>query len=283
MTPQALYQFGKRRLEEAGIDTPAHDTALLITHFFGMDRTQLLLHGDQPAAPDQEAAFLRALHQRAAYRPLQYILGTWPFMNFELAVGEGVLVPRPETELLVRSLADVLGDGPLTGADLCAGSGAVALGLSGLCPNAHITAVELSEAALFFLRQNTAACPAISVVAGDVTDRTLPARLSLPPLDFIAANPPYVTPDEWATLSPEVHQEPAMALLGGADGLSFYRDILHLWSPLLKKGGILAFEIGDTQASSVSALLAAHHFEERSVRKDFADLDRVVIGRTPAD
>lgn len=278
LTARQLYIQAKAQLTAAGIDTPGFDASVLEEHFLGLDRPALALHGDQPPPPEKRQAFLEAVAQRAARRPLQYILGQWPFMTLTLQVGEGVLVPREDTAVLVESLAACLKGIPSPqGLDLCAGTGAVALGLCTLLPGISVTCVELDESAQKFLQTNLAAYPEYHcrAVSGDV--------LAPPPpgvfpggLDFIASNPPYIASGELPSLQPEVRREPILALDGGGDGLRFYRAILAHWSPLLRPGGILGVEIGETQAPAVQELFSQSGFTNITVHQDLAGLDRAI-------
>ena len=155
MTLEETYRAGRRELMEAGIESPAFDAVCIFEKYFGLDRQGLILRGREEAGEEASRAFFGSIRERAAGRPLQYILGVWPFLDMELAVGEGVLAPREETELLVREGAARLrrelpgaGDGEgLLMADLCSGSGAVALGLAGEFPAASVRAVERFPAA----------------------------------------------------------------------------------------------------------------------------------------
>ena len=155
MTCRQLYLEARRRLSQAGIDSPGVDAALLSQRFLGLDRPGLALHGEEEPAPEQAAAFLQAVEERAARRPLQYILGEWEFLGLPLAVGEGVLCPREDTAVLVESLAQGLqGRSAPRGLDLCAGTGAVALGLLTFLPGAAVQCVELSDKAFPYLEEN---------------------------------------------------------------------------------------------------------------------------------
>ena len=155
MTCRQLYLEARRRLSQAGIDSPGVDAALLSQRFLGLDRPGLALHGEEEPAPEQAAAFLQAVEERAARRPLQYILGEWEFLGLPLAVGEGVLCPREDTAVLVESLAQGLQGLPAPqGLDLCAGTGAVALGLLTFLPGAAVQCVELSDKAFPYLEEN---------------------------------------------------------------------------------------------------------------------------------
>ena len=157
MTCRQLYLLARQRLAQAGVDSPGGDASLLAEKFLGLDRAALAVRGEGEPAPGQEAAFLQGVEERCARRPLQYILGEWEFMGLPLAVGEGVLCPREDTAVLVEALAQGLGDAPSPrGVDLCAGTGAVGLGLSSLLPGLSVWCVELSDQALPYLRENIA-------------------------------------------------------------------------------------------------------------------------------
>ena len=226
MTHRQLYLQAKQALAQAGVDSPGSDAMALLSHFFGLDRPGLALHGEETPSQEKAAAFLQAVEERAARRPLQYILGAWDFMGLTLAVGEGVLCPREDTAVLVYALAGLLQDAPAPqGLDLCAGTGAVGLGLCSLLPQAQVTALELSPLALRYLEENTAAYPQYQVTPhrGDVLSPQTAARFPQHSLDFLASNPPYIAGEELPTLQPEVQREPPLALDGGADGLRFYR------------------------------------------------------------
>ncbi len=285
MTYRELYLQAKGLLAAAGVDPPGPDAITLMTAFFGIDRPGLALRGGERPAQKSEAAFLEAVGQRAARRPLQYILGRWDFMGLSLKVGEGVLIPREDTAVLVEAAAGRLNAFPApAGLDLCAGTGAVALGLCSLLPEASVTCLELSDSAFPYLEQNLAAYPQYHIQAkrGDILLPETAEAFSPASLDFIVSNPPYVKKEELPALQPEVQREPAFALDGGPDGLAFYRAIVSLWLPLVKPGGLLALEIGEEQGRAVSALLKAHGLEHVKVLPDWAGLDRCVAGTLPA-
>ncbi len=278
MTYRELYLQGKNCLASAGIDFPGFDAAALAEQFLGLDRPALAVRGEESPPPKAEKAYLRAVAQRAERRPLQYILGSWPFMGLRLHVGEGVLVPREDTAVLVEALASRLDTLSPQGLDLCAGTGAVALGLCSLIPGTRMACVELDSLAQGFLRENLAAYPQFQVqlVQGDV----LAGPKSFPGgLDFIAANPPYIPTGQLSSLQPEVRREPALALDGGEDGLIFYRAIVRRWTPLLRPGGLLGVEIGETQAKDVAALFSAQGLLDIQVLQDLSGLDRVVLAQ----
>lgn len=283
MTYRELYLRARRDLSAAGVDSPGPDALLLAERFLGLDRAGLAIHEAEAPPPDREKAFLRAVGERAERRPLQYILGSWEFLGLRLEVGEGVLVPREDTAVLVEALAEKLKKSPWEeprGLDLCAGTGAVGLGLCSLLPQVQVTCVELSEQALSYLKRNVSAYPQYraELWQADVLLPPAPGRFAPGSLEFIASNPPYVRTGELSGLQPEVRREPSLALDGGEDGLTFYRAILAHWAPLLRPGGLLAVEIGEDQGAQVSSLFAAGGLDQIELRQDWAGLDRCVIG-----
>ncbi|WP_322172450.1 peptide chain release factor N(5)-glutamine methyltransferase [Acutalibacter caecimuris] len=282
MTYQALYREARARLAEAGIDSPGFDASVLAEKFLGAGWPALSLKGEEPVPAPAEGAFRQAVAQRAARRPLQYIVGEWPFMSLTLAVGEGVLIPREDTAVVVEALAAQLADVRAPqGLDLCSGTGAAGLGLCSLVPAAG-ACVEVSDMALGYLRKNLARYPqyALKAVQADVLAPETPA-LFAGGLDFLLANPPYIAADELPSLQPEVQREPALALDGGGDGLVFYRAMAKNWLALLRPGGVLAVEIGDTQAGAVCGIFRAAGMDRLSVYKDLAGLDRAVLCTKP--
>lgn len=281
MTHRELYLLARQRLGQAGVDSPGVDAALLAEKFLGLDRRGLALHGEEEADSPQEAAFLTALRDREARRPLQYILGSWEFLGMDLSLGEGVLVPREDTIVLVETLASRLKGTPAPcGLDLCAGTGAVALGLLTMVPDCSARCVEVSPQALPYLEENLGRYGQgrVTAFAGDVLSRETAAAFAPGSLDFLCSNPPYIATGELSSLQPEVQREPALALDGGPDGLVFYRAITQLWLPLVRSGGLVAVEIGETQGSQVAELFVRAGLRDVTVTKDWAGLDRVVSG-----
>ena len=275
-TLRELYNFARR--EFATADVPVSDVSILAEEFLGADRGYILLHGEEEAASEKAEKFITAVNKRKNHEVLQYILGYWWFMDMKLKVTEGVLTPREDTEVLVRCAADFIGDKAMRGIDLCGGSGAVGLGIISLCKNAFVTEAELFPAPIAVMKENIPLYGdgRVTLKKLDVLDKT--AIKDYSELDFIVSNPPYIEKAEIATLETEVQKEPIEALDGGEDGLVFYRFITERWTSALKKGGLMAFEIGETQAADVSALMEKAGFENVSVLKDFAGLDRVVWG-----
>ena len=208
-------------------------------------------------------------------------------MDFELAVGEGVLCPRSDTEIVCEAAAETLrGKQCPAVLDLCAGSGCLGIGLRRFCPDAQVTALEKSPEALYYLRQNAEkallekgiAAPAVQVREGDVF--AFQAQLAPESLDLIVSNPPYLTAEEMRHLQPEVAKEPAMALDGGEDGGVFYRHIAAAYGEKLKKGGWMVLEIGCAQQAQLREILTACSWAARvECHKDYGGNDRVILAQ----
>lgn len=265
------------RLTEAGCEDAAFDARCLLEDLGGLPRGHQA--DDTPLTAEQEVVLETALTQRADGRPLQYILGEWEFLTLTLKVGEGVLVPRPDTELLCEVAAEHLrGKTNPRVLDLCAGSGCVGLGVASLCPTAQVTEVELSDAALGYLKQNVLRYPAYAVTVRQADVLTDFAAFD-GPYDAILSNPPYIPTADLATLQREVKREPQMALDGDADGLLFYRAIAEHWCEKLAPDGFAAVEVGIGQAEDVAALFRVKGLENTEIYPDLAGVPRVVLAR----
>ena len=280
MTLGQVYQNGKEYLRKAGVESPAFDAMCLFEADLGYNRQGLLLHGDEPAPSGHVTVFHDVIQQRADKRPLQYIMGEWPFLSLTLKVGEGVLIPREDTEVLVRTAEEMLRlREKATVLDLCAGTGAVGLGLASLLPQVEVTCVEFFGGALAYLKENIQRHPeftGVSWAQADVLDSAAPKQFGM--VDAIVSNPPYVTTGEMEALQEEVRREPPTALDGGEDGLRFYRALAEHWVPALKKGGIFAVEVGEGQAEAVRQLFLQAGLKNIRTAKDFGGIDRVVAG-----
>lgn len=273
-----LYLKLRGILSEAEIEAPELEARLLIEGVTGMNRASQIANSNSEISGEIQEKLISMAQKRAEHLPLQYILGKWSFMGFEFKVGEGVLIPRDDTEVLAGLCLDYLkaSDGK-TALDLCAGSGAVSVALDKLA-NADVTAVELSDKAYNFLLENIKGTN-IKPHKGDIFEcyRDFEAKS----FDLIASNPPYIKTGEIETLQTEVGYEPKTALDGGADGLDFYRAIARRWTPLLKSGGAMAFELGEGQAEYVGGLMADHGYINIKTAKDLGGTDRAIIGILP--
>ena len=273
-----LYQHVTEQLRKAGCDSPAFDACCLLEDFAGVPHGRLLATDESEVSAEALPRVLAAATRRASREPLQYILGRWDFLALTLEVGEGVLVPRPDTELLCETVAQKLkGMKTPSVLDLCAGSGCVGLGIWSLCPEACVTAVELYEEAYGYLCRNVARYPTADVTV--ICDDVLSPEAAYPLYDAIVSNPPYIPSADLKGLMAEVQHEPMTALDGEADGLRFYRAIASHWTTHLKDGGVLAVEIGIGQAQDVRALFEEAGLKDITVYSDLGGVERVVCGR----
>lgn len=263
------------RLHTAGCEDADFDARCLLEDIGGLGRHRL--PDDTALSSSQEAALNEALAERLSGRPLQYILGEWEFLSLRLCVGEGVLIPRQDTETLCESVARrmaALASGRVL--DLCAGSGCVGLGIASLCSVDSLTMMELSDEAMPYLQKNTARYrPDARIIKADVLTV---ASHTAGEWDVIVSNPPYIPTADLSPLQREVHREPRMALDGATDGLAFYRVIAADWTKKLAMGGLCAVEVGYGQAEQVRTLLAAAGLHDIFIEKDLAGKDRVVGG-----
>ncbi len=281
MTYSSLFRQIEEQLTRAGCDSPSFDAVCLLSDIGGLPPRGLPTADDRTVTDVQAAAVRDAAAARAEGRPLQYILGEWEFLALTLAVGEGVLVPRPDTELLCETAAAWLnqrGDDTATVLDLCAGSGCVGLGVASLCNlSVQVTAVELSDDAFPYLQKNIARYPQYTVTATKADVLRDAARFQK---DYTAilSNPPYIPTGDLPHLMREVQHEPKMALDGDADGLRFYRVIAEEWIEKLQDDGLCAVEVGVGQADDVAALFKAAGLTDIVIHRDLSNIPRVVMG-----
>jgi release factor glutamine methyltransferase len=262
-------------LSASGVSSPRVDAELLAAHVLDLPRGRLLLVGT--IREDELARFRELVAERARRVPLQHLVGTAAFRHLELAVGDGVFVPRPETELLAGWGIERTAPGA-TVVDLCSGSGAIALSVADESPAGRVIAVERSAAALPWLRRNAADFANVEVVEADVTDPDLLSDLH-GQVDVLLCNPPYV-PDG-TEVPPEVSDhDPVDAVFGGADGLSVIRPVIDLAAVLLRPGGRLGIEHDDVHGAAVPELLRADgRFTEVTAHDDLTGRPRYATAR----
>ena len=282
MTYRELLKKAASELSDSGNEAPMTEARELMYHFLGADRMFLLDRAEDIVPEEKENELMRAVGKRKTGFPLQYILGSWSFMGTELSVGEGVLIPRDDTEVCVRECMKLLDSRGIAAPEileLCSGTGAISLALAKKYPKARITALELSDKAFGYLCRNIRDNNAEEIVKPVRAD-IFTAYESFPDhgYDVLISNPPYICTDEISTLQREVGFEPQMALDGGSDGLDFYRCISEKWLKKLRHGGIISLETGEQQGQAVSRLLSQCGAENVRVIKDISGLDRTVTG-----
>lgn len=269
-----------RALQEASIelrpasDTPRVEAEMLLSHVLERPRAALLTHPEHRLSTAQLTRFHALVHDHAAGHPLPYLTGQVEFYGLDIEVTPEVLIPRPETELLVELALD---RHPHTVVDVGTGSGCIAVALAKQLPDLQVYAIDISPAVLAVARRNAerhGVEEQIQFIAGDLLDRR-PA-----PADLIVSNPPYVSSDELASLPPSIrYHEPRLALDGGPDGLDVIRRLVSQSEGLLEEGGTLLVEIGADQGVEVEAI-ARTVFPEADtairVHPDLAGRDRVL-------
>ena len=281
MTYDRLYRQVISMLKEAGNENPAFDTLCLFETFLHMNRHNIIMNGEKEVGSEEKNHILNLAQKRATGYPLQYLCGKWEFMGNEFFVGEGVLIPREDTACVVELCLENIARHQLKSPkiiDLCAGSGAIAIALAKQIPNSTVTAVELSEQALYYLRKNIAhnGCQNVTAVMGDVLQENIPYPSES--FDVIISNPPYISTEEIRTLQKEVQYEPFMALNGGEDGCIFYRKIITEWKTVLRHNGLLVFELGENQSETVANLMQENGFAETEYVYDIQHIKRGICG-----
>lgn len=274
---------GKLRLKAAGKEAYAFEAELLLEKAAGLNRTALFLRGEESLSAEILAVYEGFLQEREAGRPTQYILGEWEFMGLPFHVGEGVLIPRGDTEVLVETILEKQQtEGFRSILDIGTGSGCIPISLGHYGKFENIMAVDISPKALGYAEKNAAK----NKVNIDFYESNLVAAVPAKwkgKLDAIVSNPPYIPKKNIEELMTEVKDfEPLNALDGGEDGLDFYRAIVEQGKDWLKEGGWLFFEIGYDQGEALLTLMQANGYTEVEVRQDLSGLDRVVLGRKGA-
>lgn len=273
MQYQELYRMGKDRLTEAKVPEAELDARLLLEEVCGTDRNDLLVHGDKEVPPEQCDRYVEYIQRRQKREPLQQITGYQEFMGLRFKVTPDVLIPRQDTEILVEEVMRYVHDG-MHILDMCTGSGCILLSLLKYSNDCEGTGCDISEPALKVAEENA---KELSLNASFVQSNLFENISGK--YEFIVSNPPYIPTGVIPTLMEEVRDhEPVSALDGREDGLYFYREIVEKAGEYLYPGGMLFFEIGYDQAEKVSSLMREAGYQEVTVCKDLAGLDRVVYG-----
>ena len=264
-----------------GVDAPRLTAEVLLAFVLQGTRVQLYVDLDRPLKPKELASYRALIERRISGEPTQYVTGTREFYGRPFAVDPRVLIPRPETELLVDAALEAIPkDAPCRVLDLCTGSGCVAVTLAAERSNATVFATDLSPAACEVARSNAATLKVgdrVRVLEGDLFGPL--ERGSL--FHVVVSNPPYVPSEEIAALAAEVRREPRMALDGGRDGLEITRRLADQAPSWLEPGGMLAVEISEGQGPEAQRLLQSAGLVRAGLRKDLSRLDRLVFGYKP--
>lgn len=272
---QKVYVDIKNTLSDY-VETPDFEAQQILRQIFKAPYSDILVGVKRTASDEQMKNLEQIVLRRCEHYPLQYLLGEWDFYGRSFLVGEGVLIPRADTEVLVeQTLLFLKSLSTPRVLDLCSGSGCVGLTIALERPDAQVTAVEKSPAAFSYLMKNNkrlgaeAECLLGDALASDVVEGTF---------DLIVSNPPYLTERDIEELQAEVQFEPVEALYGEEDGLFFYRELTKRYAPRLQKGGMLAYEIGEGQQDAVSDMLSAAALKSICQIRDYNGIIRCVTG-----
>lgn len=279
MTVLEAIKLSTEFFEKKGIKEARINAELLLAHILKCKRLALYLSFDKPLKEEEVTLYREYLKRRAKYEPLQYITGEVEFYGLPFQVREGVLIPRPDTEILAETvLSSFEKNNILKFLDIGTGSGILAVVLAKNFPEATIEAMDKSAAALSIARENAA----INSVEGKIRffeGNILADGIPDESYDVIVSNPPYIAYDEYKTLLPEVLEfEPKEALTDGEDGYTFYRVISERAQKILKPSGMLFFEAGKGQYEEIIKIMESTGFSDIAVKKDYQQIERVIYG-----
>lgn len=267
-------------LEKKGIESPRLNAELLLADILKCRRLDLYLKYDQPLTENEVNLYREYLSRRGKNEPLQYIIGKVDFYGLELKVNKSVLIPRPETEILVDTIINTEKEkSSLLILDIGTGSGNIAIALAVNMPQSKIIALDISEDALNLAKENSEIYNAdkqIEFIKKNIFDDISFYDLQF---DIIVSNPPYVAKDEYPILQKEIiDYEPKIAVTDDEDGLKFYRRIIQIAADYLKSKGKLYFEVGKNQSNVIYDMMKKNNFSDIQIVKDFQQMDRVIYG-----
>lgn len=275
MTIKQAITKGMIMLKSNNVESPKLKARLLLQYVLDKPRQYIIVYDNKEIDKQQQWQYFVNIEKLTKGIPLQHITHRQEFMKMDFFVDENVLIPRPDTEILVEEVIKIAQkyNSPRI-LDLCTGSGAIAISLKKFVPNADITAVDISEKALEIAQKNAEKLEAkINFVKSDLFD-----KLDNKKFDIIVSNPPYIRKDEIKKLSEEVQKEPKIALDGGEDGLDFYRIIAEQAINYLKTGSFLCFEIGYNQKNDVIKIIEdEQNYKNTYYKKDLYGNDRIII------
>lgn len=275
MTIKQAITKGMIMLKSNNVESPKLKARLLLQYVLDKPRQYIIVYDNKEINKQQQWQYFVNIEKLTKGIPLQHITHRQEFMKMDFFVDENVLIPRPDTEILVEEVIKIAQkyNSPRI-LDLCTGSGAIAISLKKFVPNADITAVDISEKALEIAQKNAEKLEAkINFVKSDLFD-----KLDNKKFDIIVSNPPYIRKDEIKKLSEEVQKEPKIALDGGEDGLDFYRIIAEQAINYLKTGSFLCFEIGYNQKNDVIKIIEdEQNYKNTYCKKDLYGNDRIII------
>lgn len=278
MKIEELLKLGIKELNN--IDEASLKVKMLLANILGESKEYLIIHKNREISGNVEAEFLKYIERLKQGKPIQYIIGKTEFYGLEFTVNPSVLIPQPDTEILVEEVIDIynknyrIKNTKISILDLCTGSGAIAISLKKNLNNVEVFASDISKKALEVAKKNAIQNKTeINFIESNLFEKIEEK------FDIIVSNPPYIESDVLKTLSEEVKHEPVLALDGGEDGLDFYKKIAKEAKDYLKENGVLALEIGFNQKESVINLLEQEDYSGIYSKKDYGGNDRIVVGK----
>ena len=267
-------------LAKKNIESPRINSEHLLAHVLNCKRLDLYLSFDRPLKEEEIDMYRELIRRRGKAEPLQYIIGSVEFFGLEFMINKSVLIPRPETEILVEKIIECCDRNiPIKILDVGTGSGNIAVSLAKNLPCCSVVAIDISEDALETASENSLLNNTDKQIVFKKYDFMNENNLEQDSFDLIVSNPPYVSAEEFPSLRPELKvYEPRIALTDNGDGLNFYRSIAATAKILLKTKGKIFFEVGEGQAENVKNILLQNNFSEIGIFKDYSNIDRVIKG-----
>ena len=286
LTTRELFNKVSNELKLADIKNHDFETMCIFEDIGGISKNDIILNGNKEISKELQNTILTIAKKRKSHYPLQYLLKNWEFYGINFEVGEGVLIPRSDTETVViqaekyiNSNKDILNE--FTMIDLFSGSGCIAIAVESILKNKSIKnykiyAIENSKDVLPYIKKNIIKNSSlVNLYFDDALNKEIVEKFNN--INMITANPPYLTKKDMESLQKEVTFEPVSALFGGDDGLYFYKKIIDLWKPVLTSGGIFITEIGAAQGKEVAEIFKENNYKNINIIKDLSGNDRAVI------
>ena len=267
-------------LDRKGIESPRANAEILLANILNCKRLELYLMYDKPLRDSELNSYREYLKRRSNYEPIQYITGSVEFYTLELKVTPAVLIPRPETEILVEVIIDsVKKEDELFILDFGSGCGNISIALAENLPNVHVTGIDISKDAIMIANENLEKYKLndrVNFVKGDILKFNVN---NFSNYDIIVSNPPYVSQNDYLNVQKEIKNfEPKIAVTDFSDGYKYFVKIITLASEILKSGGKLFFEMGEGQSKKINELLVKNNYKKIYVFKDYQKIDRVISG-----
>ena len=267
-------------LEIKGIESPRMNSELLLADILKCKRLELYLMYDRPLTELELTKYREYLKRRSTFEPTQYIIGTVEFYGLEFNVSPAVLIPRPETEILVETVINSVNkEDAFQIMDIGSGSGNISIAIAVNLPNANVTGIEISESAITIAKENLKKYDCGERVCFLKFDVLSVSKSELPDIDIIVSNPPYVSKEDYGKVQKEIlNYEPDIAVTDFYDGFKFYRKIISLAAQLLKHNGKIFLEIAQGQSKKINGIMKENNFKEISIIQDYQKIDRVIYG-----